>query len=30
MRSVTKLKTKTSEEGQLRVDLAAVFRLATW
>lgn len=28
MTSVTKLKTKTSEEWQLRVDLAAVFRLA--
>jgi ribulose-5-phosphate 4-epimerase/fuculose-1-phosphate aldolase len=28
MTSVTKLKTRTSEEGQLRVDLAAAFRLA--
>jgi ribulose-5-phosphate 4-epimerase/fuculose-1-phosphate aldolase len=28
MTSVAKLKTKTSEEGQLRIDLAAVFRLA--
>ncbi len=28
MTSVTKLKTKTSEEQQLRIDLAAVFRLA--
>jgi len=28
MTSVTKLKTKTSEEGQLRIDLAAAFRLA--
>ena len=28
MTSVTKLKTRTSEESQLRVDLAAVFRLA--
>src|SRR5687768_3787684 len=28
MTSVTTLKTKTSEEWQLRVDLAAVFRLA--
>lgn len=28
MTSVTKLKTKTSEESQLRIDLAAAFRLA--
>ena len=28
MTSVTKFKTKTSEEGQLRIDLAAAFRLA--
>lgn len=28
MTSVTKLKTKTSEEGQFRIDLAAAFRLA--
>ena len=28
MTAVTKLKTKSSEEAQLRVDLAAVFRLA--
>jgi ribulose-5-phosphate 4-epimerase/fuculose-1-phosphate aldolase len=30
MTSVTKLKAKTSEEGQLRIDLAAAFRLAEY